>query len=146
MSGPVFYTLTEIRFYICSEICLVKNLCSPTRCMLALNVVHDLSCKAADLSALMNIKNSIINKTRPCARVNLCPGGFSCCIKLDGLSNLKYCWNFLGKSAGCTWKATRYLKLKYYSGIKDCKQLLYILVKLVVFIVRGDVTWREIII
>jgi len=46
-------------------------------------------------------------QTRPCARVNLCPGGFSCCIKLDGLSNLKYCWNFLGKSAGCTWKATR---------------------------------------
>ena len=40
--------------------------------------------------------------TRPCARVNLCPGGFSCCIKLDGLSNLKYCLNFLGKSAGCT--------------------------------------------
>ena len=39
-----------------------------------------------------------------------------------------------------------YLKLKYYSGIKACKQLLYILVKLVVFIVRGDVTWREIII
>ena len=39
-----------------------------------------------------------------------------------------------------------YLKLKYYSGIKDCKHLLYILVKLVVFIVRGDVTWREIII
>ena len=69
--------------------------------------------------------------TRPCARVNLCPVGFSCCIKLDGLSNLKYCLNFLGKSAGC-WKATRswpvdwdYLKLKYYSGIKDCKQLLY---------------------
>ena len=29
--------------------------------------------------------------TRPCARVNLCPGGFSCGIKLDGLSNLKYC-------------------------------------------------------
>ena len=23
-------------------------------------------------------------RTRPCARVNLCPGGFSCCIKLDG--------------------------------------------------------------
>ena len=39
-----------------------------------------------------------------------------------------------------------YLKLKYYSGIKDSKQLVYILVKLVVFIVRGDVTWREIII
>ena len=39
-----------------------------------------------------------------------------------------------------------YLKLKYYSGIKDCKHLLYILVKRVVFIVRGDVTWREIII
>ena len=36
-------------------------------------------------------------KTRPCARVNLCPGGFCCCIKLDGLSNLKYCWNLLGK-------------------------------------------------
>ena len=29
--------------------------------------------------------------TRPCARVDLRPGGFSCCIKLDGLSNLKYC-------------------------------------------------------
>ena len=29
-------------------------------------------------------------KIRPCARVNLCPGGYSCCIKLDGLSNLKY--------------------------------------------------------
>ena len=27
--------------------------------------------------------------TRRCARVNLCPGGVSCCIKLDGLSNLK---------------------------------------------------------
>ena len=39
-----------------------------------------------------------------------------------------------------------YLKLKYYFGIKDCKQLLYILVKLFVFIVRGDVTWREIMI
>ena len=39
-----------------------------------------------------------------------------------------------------------YLKLKYYSGIKDSKQLLYILVRLVVFIVRGDVTSREIII
>ena len=39
-----------------------------------------------------------------------------------------------------------YLKLKYYSGVKDCKELLYILVKLVVFIVRVDVTWREIII
>ena len=30
-------------------------------------------------------------ETRPCARVDLRPGGFSCCIKLDGLSNLKYC-------------------------------------------------------
>ena len=30
-------------------------------------------------------------QTRPCARVDLRPGGFSCCIKLDGLSNLKYC-------------------------------------------------------
>ena len=29
--------------------------------------------------------------TRPCARVNLRPGGFSCCIKLDGLLNSKYC-------------------------------------------------------
>ena len=36
------------------------------------------------------------SKTRPCARVNLCPGSFCCCIKLDGLSNLKYCWNLLG--------------------------------------------------
>ena len=38
-----------------------------------------------------------------------------------------------------------YLKLKYYSGMKDSKQLLYILAKLAVFIVLGDVTWREII-
>ena len=38
-----------------------------------------------------------------------------------------------------------YLKLKYYSRNKDSKQLLDMLVKLVVFIVRGDVTWREII-
>ena len=34
---------------------------------------------------------------------NSCPGGFSCCVKLDSSD----CWNFLGKSAGCTWKATR---------------------------------------
>ena len=33
-----------------------------------------------------------------------------------------------------------------YSRTNDDKQLLYILVKLVVFIVRGDVTWMEIII
>ena len=37
------------------------------------------------------------------------------------------------------------LKLKYYSRNKDSKQLLYTTVKLVVFIVRGNVTWREII-
>ena len=38
-----------------------------------------------------------------------------------------------------------YLKLKYYSRNKDSKQLLDMLVKLVVFIVRGDFTWKEII-
>ena len=37
------------------------------------------------------ISDCLLNTTRPCARVNLCPGGVSCCIKLDGLSNLKYC-------------------------------------------------------
>jgi len=68
MSGPVFCSLAQIRLYIYSESCLVKNFCPPTHCMPALNVVHDLSCKAADLSALMNIKNSIIkikNKAFP---------------------------------------------------------------------------------
>ena len=38
-----------------------------------------------------------------------------------------------------------YLQLKYYSRNKNSKQLLYILVKLAVFIVREDVIWREII-
>ena len=38
------------------------------------------------------------------------------------------------------------MQLKYYSRNKDSKQLLDMLVKHGVFIVRGDVTWREIII
>ena len=36
MSGSVFYSLAQIRFYIYSEICLVKNLCPPAHCMLAI--------------------------------------------------------------------------------------------------------------
>ena len=31
------------------------------------------------------------SKLDPVPRVNLCPGGFCCCVKLDGLSSLKDC-------------------------------------------------------
>ena len=54
MRGSVFYSLAQIRFYIYSEICLVTNFCPPTHCMLAINLLHDLFCKAADLSTLSN--------------------------------------------------------------------------------------------
>ena len=55
--------------------------------------MHPLERTNADQLVAIILKNALlrISLTRPCARVNLCPGGVSCCIKLDGLSNLKYC-------------------------------------------------------
>ena len=50
-------------------------------------------CCWLSIHAGLSIDRSAVNYalTRLCARVNLCPVGFSCCIKLDGQSNLQYC-------------------------------------------------------
>ena len=82
----------------------------------------------------------------PVPRVNTCPRVFCCCVKLDsGYEVSKIAEISLENQQGALKKQLDAFNWSTTPGTRTSNSC-YILVKLVVFIVQGDVTWREIII